>query len=288
METSGLPAMVISARICPSPGVSISSARHDTGSSPRASGRPAHAAVPAPDREALAAARLADGVALARRRRAVNIAPPSRSRLPVSTFTTSTSQLASVPNSWVQVPIRPYTAARVGGGQLARHPADLVGLDAAGAGHLLGREGARQLLDLVEPVEVLAEAARGRSGPRRTACARSPNSRCASPPGRMKWCSSAASAVRVRRGSITTTLPPRSRMARRRPRMSGAVSRLPLETSGLAPRISRWSVRSTSGTGIDSGAPNIRPGGHVLGHLVDGARREDVLASPRARSHTGP
>ena len=114
-----------------------------------------------------------------------------------------------------------------------------------------------------------------------------PNSRCASPPGRMKWCSSAASAVRVRRGSITTTLPPRLRIARSRPRMSGAVSRLPLETSGLAPRIIRWSVRSTSGTGIDSGAPNIRPDRHVLGHLVDGARREDALAAERA-DHHGP
>ena len=76
-------------------------------------------------------------------------------------------------------------------------------------------------------------------------------------PGRMKWCSSATSAVRERRGSTTTTLPPRSWIARRRPRMSGAVSRLPLEASGLAPRISRWSVRSTSGTAIVSEPPNI-------------------------------
>jgi hypothetical protein len=34
-------------------------------------------------------------------------APPSRSRLPVSTLMTSTSQLATVPNSCVHVPIRP-------------------------------------------------------------------------------------------------------------------------------------------------------------------------------------
>ena len=40
-----------------------------------------------------------------------NIAPPGRSRLPVRTLTTSTSQLPSVPNSTVDVPIRPYTAA---------------------------------------------------------------------------------------------------------------------------------------------------------------------------------
>ena len=81
----------------------------------------------------------------------------------------------------------------------------------------------------------------------------------ASVPGRMKWCSDASSAVRVRRGSTTTTLPPRSRIARRRPRMFGAVSRLPFETSGLAPSISRWSQRSTSGIGTDSIVPNIRP-----------------------------
>ena len=78
-------------------------------------------------------------------------------------------------------------------------------------------------------------------------------------PGRMKWCSDASLAVRLRRGSTTTTLPPRSRIARRRPRMSGAVSSEPFETSGLAPRISRWSVRSTSGTGTLSPAPNMSP-----------------------------
>ena len=78
-------------------------------------------------------------------------------------------------------------------------------------------------------------------------------------PGRMKWCASATSAVRERRGSTTTTLPPRAWIARSRPRRSGAVSRLPLEASGLAPRISRWSVRSTSGIAIVSDPPNISP-----------------------------
>jgi hypothetical protein len=78
-------------------------------------------------------------------------------------------------------------------------------------------------------------------------------------PGRTKWCSSASSAVRVRRGSTTTTLPPRSRMDRIRPRMFGAVMRLPFETSGFAPRISRWSVRSTSAIGTDSIVPNMSP-----------------------------
>ena len=40
-----------------------------------------------------------------------NIAPPTLSKLPVRVLTTSTSQLAVVPNSVVVVPIRPYTAA---------------------------------------------------------------------------------------------------------------------------------------------------------------------------------
>ena len=84
-------------------------------------------------------------------------------------------------------------------------------------------------------------------------------------PGRMKWCSAASCAVRLRRGSMTTTLPPRSRIARIRPRMSGAVSSEPFETSGLAPRTSRWSVRSTSGTGTERPVPNISPAESCFG-----------------------
>ena len=45
----------------------------------------------------------------------------------------------------------------------------------------------------------------------------------ASVPGRMARCSSASCAVRVRRGSTTTTRPPRARIARSRPGQSGAV-----------------------------------------------------------------
>jgi len=47
--------------------------------------------------------------------------------------------------------------------------------------------------------------------------------------------------------------------------MSGAVSRLPFDWSGFAPRISRWSVRSTSGTGTDRIVPNISPAEICLG-----------------------
>ena len=124
--------------------------------------QPAHAAVPAPEASPAAPAPPHDEFfwpAAAR----VNIAPPSRSRLPVSTLSTSTSQLACVPNSCVQVPMRAYTAAALGGGQLARHAADLAGLDAARAGHGLGREVAHQRR---APRRARSGARRARRAPR--------------------------------------------------------------------------------------------------------------------------
>ncbi len=86
-----------------------------------------------------------------------------------------------------------------------------------------------------------------------------------SDPGRMKWCSSACSAVRERRGSTTTTFPPRSRIPRMRPRASGEVISDPLEASGLAPSTSRCMVRSRSGTGMESAPPNMYPHETCLG-----------------------
>ena len=92
----------------PSPGVSISSASAATGSSPRTSGRPRTRLAKRPKRGSrgpsgpeLRCAAAASGKST----------PPGRSRLPVSTLSTSTSHDASVPNSCVQVPMRPYTAA---------------------------------------------------------------------------------------------------------------------------------------------------------------------------------
>ncbi len=69
--------------------------------------------------------------------------------------------------------------------------------------------------------------------------------------------------------------------------MSGAVSRLPLDTSGLAPRISRWSVRSTSGTGMLSAAPNISPAETCLG-IWSTLDAVNTLRLASAFSNTGP
>ena len=94
---------VIIARTWPGPGVSISSPIVDDGISPSTSGWPLTRLFQRPISKPLPrgspASSGAAGVA--------NIAPPGRSRLPVSTFTRSTAQLASVPNSCTQVPSRP-------------------------------------------------------------------------------------------------------------------------------------------------------------------------------------
>ncbi len=106
VESTGLPATVKSARMRPSPGVRISSAMHEAGSSPNTSPRPLTRAAqrwtcvprPRPGSPAVFDDPLT-GV--------VNIAPPGRSRSPIRTLITSISQLASVPNACVVVPIRP-------------------------------------------------------------------------------------------------------------------------------------------------------------------------------------
>ena len=67
--------------------------------------------------------------------------------------------------------------------------------------------------------------------------------------------------------------------------MSGAVSRLPLEARGLAPRIIRWSVRSTSGTGTLNPVPNISPEANCFGVLVDRGGGVDVARSERLEEH---
>ena len=102
-------------------------------------------------------------------------------------------------------------------------------------------------------------------------------------PGRMATHSSARSAVRVRRGSTTTTRPPRSRMAASRPGQSGAVARLPLDSRGLAPSRRRWSVRSMSGTGTLRPVPNMRADEISLGRWST-VEAEKTLRVPSALS----
>ena len=63
--------------------------------------------------------------------------------------------------------------------------------------------------------------------------------KAASAPGRIGSHSLARSAVPVRRGSMTTTLPPRSRMASISPSTSGQLSSEPPDACGLPPMITQ-------------------------------------------------
>ncbi len=67
--------------------------------------------------------------------------------------------------------------------------------------------------------------------------------------------------------------------------MSGAVIRLPLDCSGLAPSMSRWSVRSTSGTGTVVPVPNISAAAICLGYWST-VLAEYRLRLPSPRSST--
>ena len=68
------------------------------------------------------------------------------------------------------------------------------------------------------------------------------------------------------------------RSASMRPGQSGAVARLPFDAYGLAPSMSRKSVRSMSGTGIVSSRRTSAPD-DLLRPLVDRAGREEVVGA---------
>src|SRR5258705_289437 len=84
------------------------------------------------------------------------MAPPGRSRLPVAALTTSTSQEASVPNSAVVVPLRPYTQAggeaAVGGGRVGAEEEQVAGAVDVGDGDGDRRAEHQRRGDLLRPL----------------------------------------------------------------------------------------------------------------------------------------
>ena len=203
----------------PLPGVSISSARQaDRVARRSTSGSPLTRLCQRPKRDAAAAAGRRRSCWTPRRRALREHHAARAVEVPGRTLTTSTSQdgeRAELLRAGADAAV--HRGGRRGG-QLARHAPDLVGVDAAHRRDRLGREGLRRApaprrarrsgsASGAEVDQALVEQHVRRS---RSASAR----RC---PGRMKWCSSDSSAVRDRRGSMTTTLPPRARIARSRP-----------------------------------------------------------------------
>ena len=262
-DSAGFPAMTISPRTRPSPGVAISSARHEIGAWPSTSGalrtlvcqRPVRTG---PRRRAVCAIVAIAGVG--------NIAPPATSRWPVSTLTTSTAQEARVPNSWLHKPIRPYTTARSVCGEFARQAPDALGRHAAGVGHGLGAERGR---GGAAPPRCLApgrSACPGSTRPSAPSTWTIASRNAASMPGTMGIHSSAFSAVPVRRGSTTMVRPPRSRMRLISPMMSGQENSDPCDACGFAPITRNRSVRCTSGTGMLQGLPKSCAHARFFGH----------------------
>ena len=152
VDRTGLPATVMRARTWSSPGVSISSASEATGISPRISGksrtrlvqRPVANPRPPPSRP--------------RRREWAargNMAPPGRSRLPVTRLRASTAHAASVPKDTVWVPDAAVGDGGGRGGELPGEAADVVGGDAGDVGHGLGRERGDGFGQVLQAVAVL-------------------------------------------------------------------------------------------------------------------------------------
>ena len=211
-DSTGLPATVNIILSCPSPGSRISTGRSAAGSSPWISGLPLTRLSQRPVRYGRPC--------FSGRTRSItergNIAPPGSSRLPVRIAITSISQVVSVPNSTVVVPIRPCTAA-VGASAISSARRSIVAASMPVTSSAYSGENGSiasrsrpmpSTRPATRPIETLSVPIR-----RWTIAA----SNAASVPGRMAMCSSAASAVRVRLGSMTTTLPPRSRTAWMRP-----------------------------------------------------------------------
>ena len=141
--------MVTRARICPSPGVSISSARTTAGSSPKVSGQLAHPAGAAVEADLAPEARLAAGVAGAGGRLGehgaagtVEVAGEH-----VEHVDQPRGERAELGGGGADAAVD----ARGGrGGELAGQPTDQLGVEAGGRGHDLGGERRRRLDDLVE------------------------------------------------------------------------------------------------------------------------------------------
>ena len=272
--------MVIIALICPSPGVSISSASAAAGSSDSTSGWPETRLCQRPVRNPRPG----------RGRRGAGADRRQREHRPAGPVQVAGQDVDDVD-------------------QPAAEGAELDGGGADPAVHR-GRRGARRAPGPASgsPRRRRRSARRRASGAKSAASARtsstpstcvgqprprstrpSSNSTCttanssaASVPGRGAMCRSASSAVRVRAGSMTTSRPPRLRSALSLPPKSAAVARLPLDTSGLAPMIDEVVGAVEVGHRERDRVAEHQAQRHVFGHLVEGARGEHLAGAEAA------
>ena len=250
-ESTGLPATRDHAGSGRRPAVSISSASAASGQFGYhlgVSGRPGCASARARSPCRVPAGRGARSVA-----ESGNIAPPGRSRLPVRTLSdvdqpagrgcrTRLCRCRSgrIRRRWVRRRVSRAMARMSSGGH------------AAVRGDGLGRELPCRVGHFIDSRRRAPRRRPARpASPRRTAWAidgEAAGRRCRAV---IATCRSASSAVRVRRRVDDGQACRRASAAPcSLPGKSGAVHRLPLDSSGLAPMHTRWSVRSRSGTVI--------------------------------------
>ena len=218
VETTGFPPIVISARTCPSPGVSISSARQAAGSSPKISAEPADAAGPAAELGAAAAARRSRRRSHARPRRAGTSRRPrdrdcrsaGSARRRASSRASRTPACRCRSGRTRRRGARPPARARFGGSNRPPIPRDRR--------RALRSERGRQRAHGLDPVGHLGEPLSGIArAPPRTARVSGPAADARRCPGRMKWCSSASSrgaaAARIDHDQLAAAGPERAQPA---------------------------------------------------------------------------
>ena len=195
-------------------------------------GQPAHAAAPA----AVAVAEASGGLPPRSSIGGVgNIAPPTAPSRPAARLSTSVAQVASVPKRLLQTPTPRVGDADGASANSCASRRIVSGATPVCAATRSGVKAASRSRTSGQPVARPRRCASSSTRPSATSACTIASRSAASPPGRIGTHSSASRAVSVRRGSTTTIRPPRARMARSRRRTSGAVMKLPFDTTGLAP-----------------------------------------------------
>ncbi len=174
----------------------------------------------------------------------------------MTALSTLMSQCVSEPVRCWHTPTRPYATARSASANSRASRAIVASsTPAIGAARASGQSAASA--SIVAIPSAWSSRWPSRVRPSANSTCSIPSSRYGSPPGAIATCSEACAAVSVRRGSTTTTVPPRATIARSRWRAPGAVMSEPFDTDGFAPSTSMWSVRSMSGIGNSARFPNI-------------------------------
>ena len=172
----------------------------------------------------------------------------------------------------------------VGGGQLARHAADLLGGDAGRSGGRLGREGLGQLLDSFDPVEELFEVPRlDESLVEQHVDHREKQQRVGAGADEVVLVGlhRGAAASRVDHDDLAAALadPPQP------PPHVGRGHQAAIRVQRVGTEDQQVLGPVDVGNGDTERGPEHVPAGDLLGHLVDGAGGEDVARPERLQQH---